>query len=53
MKCIPNSLFAGCLKLKYLDIPSSIKEIKFGAFERCKSLEGIHNKEKVKKEEFH
>ena len=36
-----NSLFENCAKLKYLDIPSSVKEIKFNAFKNCKSLEGI------------
>ena len=41
MKCIQNSLFENCAKLKYLDIPRSVKEIKFGEFRGCKSLEGI------------
>ena len=41
MKCIPNLLFQNCAKLKYLDIPSSIKEKKINVFRGCKSLEGI------------
>lgn len=46
--CIENAMFAGCANLKSVTLPSSIKEIGFGAFGVCKSLTEVIIPEGVK-----